>query len=616
MSDRRFNRWLGVFFAALTLLASARSDADVINWQTGETIPGTEGIVPGPGLTLIDRDLAFADFAGLDLTSARFNESRLQNARFTQANLVRAQLRFAWLANADFTGANIQNAFLRDTTARGFTQEQLYSNASYQAKDLSGIDFAFNDLSGWNFAGQNLTGADLVGSTITGADLTDAVIVRARLQNLGGFTEEQLYSTASYKSMDLVSVNLSNNDLSGWNFAGQNLRNAKLVGGTLTNVNLTDAIVQGAELWNTTSRGFTKEQLYSTASYKTKDLGSIRLSNNELNGWDFSQQSLVNANFWSSTLIDADFSQANLTNASFESSALTNVDLTDAVVRGASFSFVTRSGFTKEQLYSTASYKMKDLGDIYLGSNDLNGWDFSQQNLVDARFFSATLIGADFSQADLSNVRFKGATLTGADLSSAILFRADFHNVVLTGAKLSLSDLRGATQVDEQLVSAVTRNTIMPDGAILGLALGINDRLIVRDYDLPVIIEQSMSLVGGTLQIMVIDPDWTSTIHFADDVILNLAGTLTLSVDPNADADDLVGVTFQIFDFGGRLAPGEQFDQIRFDGGTDWDTSNLYTTGEVTLTMVPEPSTLLLTLLGLIGLASIGWRERRREFFD
>ena len=117
--------------------------------------------------------------------------------------------------------------------------------------------------------------------------------------------------------------------------------------------------------------------------------------------------------------------------------------------------------------------------------------------------------------------------------------------------------------------------------------------------------------VDATLQVIVSDPDWRSTIHFADDVILDFRGTLMLSVDPNANARDLVGVTFQIFDFDGRLVR-ERFDQIHFDKGTDWDTSNLYTTGEVTLTEVPEPSTLLLTMLGLIGLVSIGRRTRRR----
>jgi uncharacterized protein YjbI with pentapeptide repeats len=39
---------------------------------------------------------------------------------------------------------------------------QLYSTASYQAHDLTGIRL-FGDLSGWNFAGQNLTNASFSG---------------------------------------------------------------------------------------------------------------------------------------------------------------------------------------------------------------------------------------------------------------------------------------------------------------------------------------------------------------------------------------------------------------------------------------------------------------------
>ena len=38
-------------------------------------------------------------------------------------------------------------------------RRELYSTASYQARDLSGIGLIFNDLDGWNLAGQNLTNA-------------------------------------------------------------------------------------------------------------------------------------------------------------------------------------------------------------------------------------------------------------------------------------------------------------------------------------------------------------------------------------------------------------------------------------------------------------------------
>ena len=87
------------------------------------------------------------------------------------------------------------------------------------------------------------------------------------------------------------------NDLSGWDFSGQNLTNADLCSSTLTNADLSGATVTGADFGDTTSRGFTKEQLYSTASYQAKNLQGIGLGDNDLSGWDFSGQNLSNA-FW------------------------------------------------------------------------------------------------------------------------------------------------------------------------------------------------------------------------------------------------------------------------------------------------------------------------------
>ena len=88
----------------------------------------------------------------------------------------------------------------------------------------------------------------------------------------GGFTKEQLYSTASYQQKNLRGIGLSGNDLTGWDFSGQDLTGADLGGSTLTNANLAGAMVTGASFVSTTRQGFTKEQLYSTASYQQRNL--------------------------------------------------------------------------------------------------------------------------------------------------------------------------------------------------------------------------------------------------------------------------------------------------------------------------------------------------------
>lgn len=296
--------WTTGVFLLMAVTVSV-SQADIRNWRTRENIPGTEGITPGPGINLSgrnsdSRNLRYAVFSGNDLSGATFARSWLDNARFwggTPAKLTQADLSYANLtnanlfgvplANADLTGAIVTGTWLGETTAHGFTKEQLYSTASYQQNDLAGIWLGSNDLSGWNFAGQNLARADFgrnlwpqSGATLTGADLSQA-----------------------------------------------NLAHANFIGATLSNADLSGAIVNGTWFTDTTTHGFTMEQLYSTASYQQKDLAGINLSSNDVSGWDLAGQDLTNANMMALTLTSADLSGASLNNANFTNSAGLSSDI-------------------------------------------------------------------------------------------------------------------------------------------------------------------------------------------------------------------------------------------------------------------------------------------------
>ena len=88
------------------------------------------------------------------------------------------------------TGAQIQGADFNRSfyilpgiyeyfAGTGITPAQLYSTASYQANDLSGINLELNDLAGGNLAGQNLTNANFGAATLTGADFRGANLANA-----------------------------------------------------------------------------------------------------------------------------------------------------------------------------------------------------------------------------------------------------------------------------------------------------------------------------------------------------------------------------------------------------------------------------------------------------
>ena len=104
----------------------------------------------------------------------------------------------------------------------------------------------------------------------------------------------------------------------------------------------------------------------------------------DLAGWRLAQRDLTQANFGSANLAIADLSQANLAGAWLGYSHLKHVDLTDALGTDAGFWDTTSNGFTKQQLYSTASYKTKQRQGINLGANNPTGWEFAGHNLAGA----------------------------------------------------------------------------------------------------------------------------------------------------------------------------------------------------------------------------------------
>jgi uncharacterized protein YjbI with pentapeptide repeats len=310
--------------------------------------------------------------------------------------------------------------------------------------------------------------------------------------------QQQNLTGANFEASNLTNAALNYSTLTNANLFGVNLNGAGLHAATLTNANLTGAVVTGASFPDTTSRGFTKEQLYSTASYQQKNLQVIGLEGNNLSGWDFSGQNLTganlgqnltganlsdsnltdadlvrvnltganltranltNANLNISTLTsanltganlanldlrhnnftDANLTEANLTNAIFagglDAANLTNANLTRALVTGAQFNGPL-NGFTASQLYSTASYQAKDLRGIGLAGNDLTGWNFAGQNLTNAYFYYSTL----------------------------------------TNANLTDADTRGARDLDP--TGAVSNNAILPDGTVNGLSLVTGETLV------------------------------------------------------------------------------------------------------------------------------------------
>ena len=176
-------------------------------------------------------------------------------------------------------------------------------------------------------------------------------------------------------------------------FAGANLDGANFEDASLNGTDFTDAIITNM-YWGAS---FTRNQLYSTASYKNKDLSGLKLEYYKFNN-------------------NLDLSGQNLNGASFRNCTLGMVDFTDAQINNVSF--YSAKSFTAEKLYSTASYKNKDLSGINFRFVSVKDWDFSEQNLS----------GVNLSRSDFSGVDFEGLDLTGLDFSGQIIKNASFCN--------------------------------------------------------------------------------------------------------------------------------------------------------------------------------------------
>jgi uncharacterized protein YjbI with pentapeptide repeats len=536
--------WAAVAVSSAGLWALVSPAQGQIFTTGGQLIPGTQGITPGPGVDLSawntsGHDLEQAELGNIDLTSATFLGSDLMQADFTSSNLTNvdftdAELFGSTLTNAILTGATINGADLGSVT--GLTSAQLYSTASYTSGNLMSVGLEGNNLAGWSFANVNLSNSNLEATTLTGADFTNA---------------------------DLTNVGFAGGtNLTSVNFTNANLTNANLAGATLTNANFTGAIIDDISFDNAT--GFAVSDLYATQSYAAGNLSEINLQGLDLSGGNFANLNLSFADFSNSNLTSANFTNANLTNVTFQNATITGADLTGATITGADF--YNTKGLAASQLYSTASYAGGNLGGVSFYEDNLSGFSFADQNLTKALFFESTLDSADFTGANLANANFTLSTLTDTSFRDA--------------------DLRGANGFSPT-GSTITQNTILPNGAIQGLALGAGETLVVRNNPIPVMVNTSATFdPAATLQFQ-LAPNWSSPVGFASGVTPALNGTLDLEFAPGVDTGLLLGSTFQLFNYTAPLAAGNQFSSVTTAPQYAFKQSNLYTTGAATLIEVP-----------------------------
>jgi uncharacterized protein YjbI with pentapeptide repeats len=247
---------------ALSMLLAVAARADVFEWEYVDPNDPSQGkqesttLTPDgagrnavPNAHLVNFDFTRGYFFGADLQTTRFIDSNLTEAYFDSANLRRVSFRLADLTDAS----------LADVTA---------TQVSFDDANLTNVDFTGANLYQSWFTRTTLAGTNFTDANVSGADFGGATVF--------GFTASQLYSTASHQNGMLAAIDLSRNNLTGWDFSNQELSNSDFDFATLDGTSFQNAVVFSAGFYGTTARGFTSAALYSTQSYMDKNLGAIR----------------------------------------------------------------------------------------------------------------------------------------------------------------------------------------------------------------------------------------------------------------------------------------------------------------------------------------------------
>ena len=439
-------------------------------------------------------------------------------------------------------------------------------------------------------------------------------------------------SIGDFSGSDLTGVRFENCNYGyGTSFASANLTgvcfNMEGESSYFIRSDFTDAIINGA----TFSRiKFHSSQLKSTASYKNKDLSGVKfgVKCSYMKNIDFSGFNLANVYFnfdktlnGSNTLTDftgVNFTNANLINANFSYTKITSADFTNAIITNAN---LYTTSFSKEQLYSTRSYRDHNLSGITF-------YDLEDCNLEDQNLQRATL------KCSVVNTNFNNADLRGASYNDT--------NSGITSAPPTY------------IRQAILKNTIMSDGVIKNVSLNSReDRLTIRKYtpateggediiakisEADVIIDNDASIdfeLGAQLKIT---NGKSLTVEYGNlNIDTDLDSSTKMYVDDGAGfyvTDDTV-VDVNIID---EIEEGESYliSILEWSDGAiidellaqtvenahiflwingkqytgEWDAQINGNSFGIAFTAIPEPSTYAM-IFGAIALAFVAYRRRK-----
>lgn len=144
---------------------------------------------------------------------------------------------------------------------------------------------------------------------------------------------------------------------------------------------------------------------------------------------------------------------------------------------------------------------------------------------------------------------------------------------------------------------------------MLGLTLSAASLPALADPALS-IMEGEIEIVGDVVTMELAGSEPGNGLGFHDKIIFTGPVLLTDAPDLKVvllnDYRPAANTSFDLFDWAGEGGVTGTFDLVLPGDGYEWDTSALYTTGDIVVTVLPVPETetwaMLLAGLGLVGM--------------
>ena len=585
-------------------------------------------------LTLLS-NIVFANYEvydGQTISVQSFIDAKLNYSSWRSAKIYSSNFTGASLKEADFTGAtlngnNFQNANLKDAV---FENTKNYgvnlSSANLTNVSFVGTTLIYGDYtSNFNFESANLTNANLSGLGLAGGYFKKAIFKNANLTNANSSNTSMTSgyeNVAIFDGADLTRTNFSEANLASINEVPQS-RVALAV--SLQNTIINETYFTGARL-------AARESYYDAyVDFSNMTLIKANFTNAILSSKNWSGSDGSSVSFSNATLIDCvftgailgangstsgvDFSNMDMSNVSFAGATFNNyVKLNNCNIQGADFSSAINLNISN--INSTQSYLDKNLSGVKFANLDLSNWAFREQNLQNASFANSTLTNA--------NMRF--SDLRGADLSEAIdintikLTNTIWHDGVIKMFSMesdedSFSIKRYALSSENQLsISAkITEDdAIISGGAILTLETGaelevIDDGILTIASDGNLVINTDE--VGSTL--FAIADGAGLTFESGAILRINIEGAF---VETDGDVIVLMSWTDDSNISGVNIFTIDENLFLTVNGEAysgDWNYRIADNQFQVFFGQIPEPA-FYAAVFGVFALAFAAWRRKAK----